>query len=299
MEPEQEPEQEPQTETQPRNKGGRPPQPPAPQTAAEVRILLDRELVKRYPSTPVLKGWQTSLESHERLERDAPVAEKLAVSEAVNAALQGEVVQLRSDLAAAQQAQSRLAVPAGEVERVKSECASLRSERDRAKSDFARGVKDTSAAVTARDTALSAQRTSESEAQQARQYVTDEFRKVIVALEAAARNMGPSNEGREQRVMFTYHMEVLKKMNAEAIARPVPVTPAPFTPVPRKAVALSAEKLAKCSEDLIQQAAIRNKQEQGPAIDLTGQEVFRERHVQVWEPPAPPRQITGAAYDLD
>src|ERR1035441_7885239 len=82
------------TVAQPRNKGGRPPQPPAPQTAAEVRILLDRELVKRYPSTPVLKGWQTSLESHERLERDAPVAEKLAVREAVNAALQGEVVQL-------------------------------------------------------------------------------------------------------------------------------------------------------------------------------------------------------------
>src|ERR1035441_5543245 len=65
-----------------KSKGGRPPLPDAPTSAAECRRLLAIEVVKTTPHTPRLKGLQTLLESFERQDKDAPVADRLAQSQA-------------------------------------------------------------------------------------------------------------------------------------------------------------------------------------------------------------------------
>jgi hypothetical protein len=103
-------------QSQPKNKGGRPPKPSAPETASDCRRLIALEAVKNTPNPSCVRALQTLLESFERQEsQERQEREEAQAHQAEQE--NSELLHLRA------QAEQDLR----QIERLEAACASLRA----------------------------------------------------------------------------------------------------------------------------------------------------------------------------
>lgn len=265
----------------------------APTNVDEVLQLMACESVKDKPNSTKGTLWKEVMEGFKLQEQLAAIREQLTAEREEKAALQAEITSLRDSLAASQAQCESLAVPHDAVERMRSERDSALRDAARAGDNLILAVKSKNDAIASRDAALSAQRTAEQAEARIQQYLSEEFKRVIEPLAQAARMMGSSIDGREQRVMFLYHVEELKRLHSEAIARPV--TPAITPAKQREATEVERRKALDVKTE---QERLENLQ-QPRSPEPSAYETSRERAIpRAWEP-EPVRQITGGAEFAD
>jgi hypothetical protein len=244
---------------------------------------------KTDPDSTKRLGWSDLLAYFRHDEARQIDVQALAREIEKNTALQSELALVKEALRVSQEKCTALAVPHDEIARVKAENRSLQSECDRATVTVAQMTTALKSAQTGETIAVASQHAAEQGEKQAKQYVTDEFKKVTDRLASAANAVKSSLPS---WVPLNALMDELRRMHAEAIARPVPFAPTPVKPVP---VPLSAEVLAKRQEEFIQQAAIRNKQEQGRSQDPSMYESVMHEATPRRPDPEPRKQISGGA----